>query len=165
MTPTTTLNLITNLQKQNQDQLGFLTHETLSQYVDREQVDVAFENDDPCGYLLWYDGRNGHRPIARPDTLHIHQACIDYDVRFLDHGRDLVNNLIVRAQHHGFRNLTCWVGSNIPAVGFWNALGFIQDGSRTGRGRRHPTHLHFTYPIPAVTRDFTTPFQHDPTTP
>lgn len=154
MSPRTQLAFLDHLQSQNYAVLGFLSRTSLREYVDREQADFAFHNGEACGYLLWYEGRNGHRNVASGDALAIRQACIDYDVRLLDHGRDLVCGVVDRAWVLGYRRVTCWVGSDIPAVSFWEALGFVHDGTRFGRGRRHRTHFHFSLSIPDEVRDF-----------
>lgn len=153
-----TLRFLDHLQSRNYAALGFLSRSTLAEYIARQQVDIEIDNNTPCGYLLFYDGRNHHRPIHQPNALQIRQACISYDARLIEHGKALVSRIIVRANALGYQTITCWVGTDLPANTFWSSLGFIQDGIRKERGRRHPAHYHYTYHLQPQPRDFTLPF-------
>lgn len=157
MNHTTTVNFLAKLQSQNYYELGYLPKGSLSQYAHRNQVILAQEHNDPCGYLLFYDGRNHHRPLESPDTLRIRQACIDYDLRRIEHGTRMIDRLINHAKRLGYRKITCWVGADLQANAFWKAMGFRHDATRTNQGRKHPVHFHYTLDIPPDTPDLTLP--------
>lgn len=124
------------LQRKHSDELGFLPRQSLEEYWSRGQINPAYENGDLCGFLLYYDGRNGNRPRARPDVIALHQACIQYDAQRVKHGTKLVTDLIDHAQRHRFRTIECRVRDDIPANVFWRAMGFVDHGRVLGGRRR-----------------------------
>lgn len=145
--PLTFLRYADALQRLLYDQIGFLPRVALAEYHARGQIRPALENGDPCGYLLWYDGRNGNRPRRDPWHLHIHQAAISYDVQRRQHGTALVKWLLRRASRNAFRTIGCWVASDIPANAFWRDLGFEHIATRIGGRRRNRLHNLWMRPV------------------
>lgn len=47
------LSYILSLAKKHTGELGFIPKMGLEQYIAWNSVDLALENNDPCGYILW----------------------------------------------------------------------------------------------------------------
>ncbi len=124
----------------HRDELGFLSTLALHEYWQRGQILLQHENGQPCGYVLWYDGRNGNRPLRRPADLAIHHACIQYDARRITHGTELVRWIVQHARASGFSRINAWVADDIPANAFWKAIGFQHVATRLGGEKRKRVH-------------------------
>lgn len=141
--PDSTEKLVTyacHLQRQHTDELGFLPELAIRQYAERRQILLAHENDQPCAYVLYYDGRKGNRPRLDPLTLRIHQLCTQYDARRLAHATHLINRIYDIATTGRFTRIRAWVANDIPANDFWHAVGFTLHGTRQGGRRRNRLH-------------------------
>ena len=148
-----TFNYVPHLQNLHRSAVGFLPTVALREYQARKQLWIARDNGQPCGYLAWGSFR-GDRPKREPFTLKIIQACIDYDVRFRDHGAQLIYDLERTAIAAGIETLSLWCASDLQANQFWHALGFNPTGIRTGgsafiKNRLH-THWTKTLPVPIL---------------
>jgi GNAT superfamily N-acetyltransferase len=128
------------LQRKHTDELGFLPTVALREYAERGQIIPASENDEPIGYVLYFDGRAGKPPAKHPDRVKLHQVCIQYDARGIYHGTQLVREVERRARTHGFSTVTAWVASDLPANQFWRAIGYELNDTRPGGKRRNRIH-------------------------
>lgn len=116
------------LHQRNSEQLGLLPKDRMRWYVERGQVFTAREGGDLCGYLI----AGMKAPWAR-----IWQACVEYDLRGLGHGRDLVDQLRTEARARGCAGITLRCRDGMAANWFWAALGFIVLRTVPGGGRRN----------------------------
>jgi len=120
-----------DLARRNSEALSFIPQPRLEQYAEFGQLLIESENDDPCGFLVF----GNTFPI-----LKIYQACIQYDVRRIQHGLNLLRRLINYAEHYGFTAISLHCADDLEANQFWQAAGFQFAGQRLGgqrRGRMH----------------------------
>src|SRR5690606_24181401 len=75
------LDFIRHLMSKERETLGFLPISEIERRAALGRVELAYDNGDPCGYLVTGKGRG---------WLPIHQACVAADARLIDHGRRLV---------------------------------------------------------------------------
>lgn len=142
---------VIHLQSQHREELGFLPRLAIQEYSARGQIIPAIENDTICGYMLYYSGRNGNRPRNHPDTLKIHQMCVQYDARRVHHALRLFDLSTRLAAEKGMHTVEAWVASDIDANAFWNATGSIHVATRLGGRKRNRYHNLWRYCIPAAT--------------
>lgn len=108
---------VDHLQRAASDEVAFYPRSALVEAIERDEIAIAFENGEPCGYL-W---RGPYRPGR--DTI-IYQAVIDYSLRRRHHGAGLVANLVSEAAALGATGVRCRCRSNLDANAFWRDLGF-----------------------------------------
>jgi len=127
------LTYIDSLQRKNAEQLAFYPKQVFEREVDNHRILLARVNNDPAGYI--YHGSFG-------ETLKIHQACIQYDLRGKLYGAELVRFLIKMASGMASNAISLRCGSDIEANGFWRSMGFecervTQGGIRRRRDINH----------------------------
>lgn len=146
-----TLTYVDSLQRRHRDEVGFLSHVALAEYVNRQQVWLARENGDPCGYLLWGSFR-GLRPVRNRWELKIVQACIQYDAQRRKQGERLVSKLIEVATLADLPRVGLWCADDLDANLFWESMGFRCDGRRIGGNCVIPNrpHRHWTFYTPIL---------------
>jgi len=99
-------------------ELGFLPKMAMEEYLKRGCIDFAQENDDDAGYLLI-------RPMRDRSKLSIVQAAVCTDAQRRHIGLALVNDAICK-RAAGVRIVQSWCASDIEAVNFWTAAGFVE---------------------------------------
>lgn len=129
------LTYIDKLQRANADDLAFYPLSTLEKALAANQIMVAYENSEPCGYLWFGSVRSGY-PIT------IYQACIDYDVRRRAHGWNLVADLMMIGRTAGANAIRLKCASSALSNDFWRAIGFdcvnvTRGGVKRGRDINH----------------------------
>lgn len=147
-TPATLARYAVAQQRKHREELGFLPRLAITEYADRGQIIPALENGELAAYVLFYDGRNGNRPVRHPNTLHIHQICTQYDARRLQNATHLINRLLDRAIENRFTEITAWVATDIPANQFWRDVGFTHIASRLGGEKRNRIHNLWRMEVP-----------------
>jgi hypothetical protein len=120
---------VDSLQRQAVDQVAFYPRSALQGAIDRDEVRVAFENGEPCGYL-W------HGPMRPGRDAVIYQAVIHYDLRRRLHGARLVVDVADRADKAGCAGIRCRCRSDVEANDFWYFLGFRVVSVQPGGKRR-----------------------------
>ncbi len=143
--PPLAVRYISSLQSANRNSVGWLPKAALLGYVQHGNFRLQFENDDPCGYLL-FGTAHGPRPKRDPLNLRITQVCIQVDARRLEQATKLIQDLQGHAALQGYHSLRLWCAADLDANRFWAAMGFACDGARLknktrGHGRFH---LHWT---------------------
>lgn len=118
---------IDSLQKVNAEELSFYPKVVFEREILASRILLARVNGDPAGYI--YHG-------AFAQILKIHQACIEYDLRGQLYGAQLVRFLEDIADKFDVMSITLRCGSNIPANGFWQAMGFYCQAVTPGGVRR-----------------------------
>jgi len=116
-----------NLHKKNSEYLGFIPQSRIDWYQDRGQIIPEYENNELCGYLIW--------GIGWP-WMRIYQACVEYELRWLGHGRGLVDKALRIARKNKCAAITLGCRESNAAVTFWSMLGFVILGERVGGKRR-----------------------------
>lgn len=124
------LTLVDSLQRQAVDQVAFYPRDTLRKAIEDGNVEFAFENGEPCGYL-WHGPYNPHRDAV------IYQAVIHYDLRRRQHGAELVTRIERDARLAGCNAVRCRCRSDIEANDFWQTLGFGCIATAPGGIRRN----------------------------
>jgi len=127
------LTYIDSLQKKNAEELAFYPKIVFEREVENHRILLARVNNEPAGYI--YHGAFGQ-------TLKIHQACIQYDLRGQLYGAELVRNLVKLATGMSSNAISLRCGSDIEANGFWRNMGFscervTQGGIRRRRDINH----------------------------
>lgn len=117
------------LHRKNSEQLGLLPADRMLEYAERGQVLLALEGGEPCGYLIC----GLKAPWAR-----VWQACVEFNLRGLGHGAELVEQLRTAALRAGCTGITLRCRDGLASNWFWRALGFtvicqVQGGGRRGR--------------------------------
>lgn len=157
-----------SLQRKHTDELGFLPTVALREYAERGQIIPARENDEPIGYVLYFDGRAGKPPAKHPHQVKLHQVCVQYDARGILHGTQLVREVERRARQNRFATVTAWVASDLEANKFWRAIGYKLTDTRQGGKRRNRIHNlwihhigqnHPDFPMPRIANS---PIEHHP---
>lgn len=120
-----------SLMRREYEAVGFIPRTRLQWYADRDQVLVATENDDPCGYLVFGNGW----PMVK-----VYQAVVDYSARRREHGLALVARLVERARRKGAQGISLWCADDLDANDFWRAAGFSFAGARRLANRRGRSH-------------------------
>lgn len=125
------LQFVVALQKKWTNNLGFLPRQALEWYLENRRVTLAVENDDDAGYLL---GRDHFRwqPLLRPIT----QAAVCMDAQRRSLGLTLVAEVVEQARAAGQIGVQAMCASDIDAVHFWEAAGFIKIGTLKAANRR-----------------------------
>lgn len=127
------LALMDHLQRHAADQVAFYPRSALQGAIDRDEVRVAFENGEPCGYL-W------HGPMRPGRDALIYQAVIHYDLRRRLKGTGLVIEVADMADRAGCSGVRCRCRSDVDANDFWHFLGF-RVVSIVPSGRRRNTEI------------------------
>lgn len=144
---------IRSLQDANRAALGFLSPVALTEYVEHQHVELAYENGDPAAYLLF--GTHGSTTRSpRVDNVRIVQACVQYDARRVMHASSLVTALIRRSTAAGLETISCWCADDLEANDFWSAAGFehVASRHRHRHARRSRLHRQWVYVLPGPTQ-------------
>jgi GNAT superfamily N-acetyltransferase len=114
-----TTDFICGLMKQNTDALGFIPNTTIrDRFVAREwYILQRDECGKPVGYLL-------HGSVRYGQPCYVSQHCIELDKRLRGYGAQAVQVLIDRCQRVGASSIYLRCGEDLPALQFWQALGF-----------------------------------------
>lgn len=116
-----------DLHRRNSEQLGLLPSDRMRWYADRGQVFTVREGGLLCGYLI---------AGLTPPWSRVWQACVEYDLRGLGHGKSMVDQLGVQARAYGCIGITLRCRDGLASNWFWAALGFSLVRSVPGGGRR-----------------------------
>lgn len=125
---------VDDLAHKNSEALSFIPRPKLEYYAECGQIMMAFENDEPCGFLVHGNGQR---------VCRIYQACIQCDARRRKHGLDLVSRLIRKATDQGFEAISLWCANDLDSNEFWRQVGFTFAGQREGGTRRVRKHNHW----------------------
>ncbi len=109
------------LQSKNTHALGFLPFVALDTAIAQGRVLRAYENGEPCGYMI--------RGIFREETR-ILQIVVEDDARRIDHATALVEGLTALCNAKKGHHISLHCAEDLPANQFWEAIGFEQVGKR-----------------------------------
>ncbi|GIW60753.1 MAG: hypothetical protein KatS3mg087_1819 [Patescibacteria group bacterium] len=122
---------IAGLMAENTNELGFIPDTTIkNRYI--AQNNYVLQEDErgkPVGYIL-------HGPIKYGKPVVISQACIQYEKRLRGYGEKAFLELLNRARIVGASSIRLRCADDLPAVQFWQSLGFeIVDVEPGGKSR------------------------------
>lgn len=121
----------------NKQTIGFLTRETLREYLNRERVLGAVSEDGSLlGYALFAD---------YPDRIRIAQLCVEQAFRGCGIARQLFDALKQRATTQLVIKLRC--RRDFPANNMWPRLGFIPMKEAAGRSCKALPLTSWSYPL------------------
>lgn len=135
-------NWIAGLMRTDYNALGFIPEPTVEyQYIRNNRYVLQLnESGKGVGYLLY-----GAINIARPVV--ITQAIIDYDYRLKGYGEQAVNELIRRAKLGNASSIRLQIASELPALEFYQALGFTEIGRIQDGNVRKREKIQMIYPL------------------
>jgi N-acetylglutamate synthase-like GNAT family acetyltransferase len=136
------LPFILDLSKKHSNAIGFIPAEGVANYVTMRLVKLAFENDEPAGFIL-----AKHRVPDTPGIAQIHQAAICYDLQRRHIGFSLVKQTIAAAAVERAALIQLWCRSDLEANEFWRIAGFEAIALREGGTRRDHPHVLWRYKI------------------
>jgi hypothetical protein len=113
------------LQRANRESVGGLPAPALQDRIDRGAAFLGLINGDPVSYLLC-DLRSG--------VLRIPQACVQYDARRREYGKQLVSAAF--AYYSPFDEVRLRCAADLEANLFWRSMGFKCVGIMRGGARR-----------------------------
>jgi hypothetical protein len=121
------LDYMMSLQRANRESVGGLPAPALQDRIDRGAAFLGLINGDPVSYLLC-DLRSG--------VLRMPQACVQYDARRREYGKQLVSAAF--SHYSPFDEVRLRCAADLEANLFWRSLGFecvgvMQGGARRGR--------------------------------
>lgn len=137
----TTARYATHLQDRNKEALGFLPRTKLEYYAENNRIYLHEENGEPCGYLI--------RGPWKPRTK-IYQLAVAADARRIEHGIELVAQMLAEATLQQVCELTCWCAADLEANLFWKAIGFKQSKQRAGGRARRRVHNLYLLAVPPI---------------
>lgn len=119
------------LMRRHYEAVGLLPTSRLEVYDQVGQLWLQYENDDPCGYLVFGNGW----PV-----LKVYQCCIQVDARRRNHAAALINRLIAIGEKRNCSCISLWCADDLESNGFWRAMGFDLAGTRDNGNRRGRLH-------------------------
>ena len=108
--------------------VGWLPTSVFDSRANTDDVTAVYRDGELVGWCL--RGESKARKV-----LKIYQIWVRPDARVLEHGRALIDQLIVIAHREKCSYLEAWVAEDLEANIFWQAIGFIRTVWRWGRGR------------------------------
>ena len=143
--PRSDLKFLDHLQKKYSEQVGFLPLQVLEWNIERGNVSIALENDEPAAYLL---GKGNY--LRDPYFGIIYQAAVSYDARRRLMGTALVQHFIADVPAmRATRLVGLWCAQDIEANEFWHACGFEAIAARHGSRRKGRVHIFWVGRTPA----------------
>jgi hypothetical protein len=124
------LKYVESLMRKNYEAVGFLPMSVAERYLTANQLWLQYENNEPCGYLIF---GNGH------PTCRVFQCCIQTDARRQHGATQLINALIQKTELEGYSAISLRCADDLESNKFWEAIGFVFVGQSQGgkaRGRK-----------------------------
>lgn len=136
------LDYIIGLMRDNSEAVGFIPSTTVTtQYINKYRYVIQYdERGHKVGYIL-------HGSIRYNQPLHISQHCIDYDKRLKGYGEAAFNIVRERARVGGASIIKIRVAEDLPAVSFWQSLGFRCASLTFPDNKRRRAIIHMEYPV------------------
>jgi len=123
------LTYVDQLQRKNAEALSFYPLSVFQREAIKGRIFLGLLNNQACGYI--YIGSTGKT------TVRVHQVCIEYDIRRLEYGAQLVVTVEDYALTHGSSRIMLRCGFDLDANCFWQALGYQCVGIVNGGIRRN----------------------------
>jgi len=107
---------VKDLQNRWTNNIGFLPACALERYLDRRQILIVRENDEPAGYLIWTFRKDG--------IVRIPQVAIEHELLRSTIGSKIMTHLRRAADRGHCSIIRLRSRSDLPANQFWPTLGF-----------------------------------------
>lgn len=124
---------IAGLMAENYEAISFIPDTTLrDRYITKHRYVLQLsERGQPVGYLL-------HGALNYGQPVFVSQACIQYEKRLRGYGEKSFIELLNRASFTGASSIHLTIADDLPAVQFWQSMGFravrvFYDGNRRQR--------------------------------
>lgn len=134
-----TIKYVSSLMAKNYEAVGFLPEPRVEAYANNDQVWLQYENDEPCGYLIYGLGW----PVMR-----VYQCCIQVDARHRDNATALITRLVEKASRESYSAISLYCADDLEANKFWPSMGFQFCGTRDNGNRRGRLHNHWMMWLP-----------------
>lgn len=133
---------IAGLMAENYEAVGFIPITTLrEQYLAKDRYIVqGDERGQSVGYLL-------HGALKYGRSLVVSQHCIQYEKRLRGHGKAAFIELVRRARLANASSIVLRCAEGLPAVQFWQSLGFQIVKVEPGGTRRGRMIFKMVYPL------------------
>jgi len=125
---------VIKLADENKFELGFIPHHRYEHYFRQGKIIMEFENGEPCGFFLFN---------RRDEVIKVYQACVEYDLRRLRHGENLLRKMIFKAKKEGAKIISLYCMDILEANLFWKACGFQFCCKRAGGNEKKVSHNHW----------------------
>lgn len=134
---------IAGLMRTDYPALGFIPETTVERrYIAKNRYILQTdERGRRVGYLL-------HGAIHYGKAVVVSQAMIDYDKRLRGYGKLTVAELVRRAEIGGASSIKLRCAADLPAVRFWQSLGFEVVGVEPGGEKRNRVIVKFIRLLP-----------------
>ena len=122
---------IAHLMRGNYNALSFVPQPSIERNAEAGNILLARVNNAEAGYLY-------HSPIGARGRVHVHQACIEFDIRGQEYGARLVRRLELKCRQARIQHIGLRCADDLPANDFWRRMGFAHVGQIAGgksRGR------------------------------
>jgi N-acetylglutamate synthase-like GNAT family acetyltransferase len=140
------LKYILSLARKFSNAVGFLPAAAIEKRIELDQVAIALENSEPCGYLLHADKLAGAGHI-----LPIYQAAVQMDAQRRGRGLELIDQLAAGALSKRQSMLQCWCRQTLDANEFWKAAGFVAVALRDVNAARQSPCILWRKPLVQMT--------------
>lgn len=133
---------IAGLMAENYDAIGFIPLGTIkSRYIAKQRYVLQLdERGRRVGYLL-------HGSIKYGQPVVISQHCIQYDKRLRGYGEQAFQELLKRANLAGASSIQLRCADDLPALMFWQSVGFRIVRIVPGGEKRHRMIAVMIYPL------------------
>jgi GNAT superfamily N-acetyltransferase len=133
---------ITGLMAENYDAVGFIPKTTVeTRYIRRGwYVLQTDERGRKVGYLL-------HGRIQQGNPVVVSQHCIQYEKRLKGYGEKAFQVLKERAERGGASSIKLRCADDLPALLFWQSVGFEIINVTPGGQKRKRMIMSMTYPL------------------
>lgn len=129
------LQRVLGLTRRHTNELGFIPKAGVERHALTSRLAVAHVDNSFAGFCLW--GGKG-------DEGRIYQVAVVESHRRQGVGTQLVATALHSCTKLDRKRCTCRVRDSLPAVKFWDALGWAQEESRPGGRRRGGSLLRFS---------------------
>lgn len=133
------VHFLDHLQGLNAFALGFLPFQALEEAISRGRVLQAFENGEPCGYMIHGKPRENTRIL---------QTVVANDARRIQHATALVDALKIIANSVQAHMISLHCAEDLEANRFWEAIGFERTGRRLRNKRRTRWQIAYQIELP-----------------
>jgi hypothetical protein len=125
---------VIDLANRNKFELGFIPDYRYFDYYRKGKILIEFENDEPCGFFLFNQ---------KDSVIKIYQACVEFDLRRLKKGENLLRRLLFKAHKSGAKIISLYCMDILEANLFWQAVGFQFCCKRAGGQEKKVVHNHW----------------------
>jgi GNAT superfamily N-acetyltransferase len=133
---------ISGLMAENSNSVGFIPNTTIAhRYIANNQYILQLdERGKRIGYILYGKLQYG-KPVV------ISQHCIQYEKRLQGYGRLTFLELLRRAEKIGVSSIILRCAENLPALQFWQSVGFQILSVESPNNARNRLIIKMTFPL------------------